>query len=80
MMYYLTEAFSSLKTKFKKKGGGTHIKEIQAFQRYLKTLYNTNKLSQTIFDAAHTLKEKLVEKIPKLKFPSYVAYKYAFAL
>lgn len=35
-------------------------------------MYNPNNLIQTIFKATPTLKEKIVKKIPKLKFPSYV--------
>lgn len=76
---HLTETFVSLQTKFKK-GTSTHIKEIFVFQRYFETVYNPRDLHRTIFEATATLKEKLIEKIPRLKFPPYVKDKYIFSL
>lgn len=55
-----------------KKGTYTHIKEIQAFQNYFQTSYRPDDLSQTIREAAVTLKENISKKMENLKIPSYV--------
>lgn len=78
-MHHLTEAYISLHTKLKK-GTCTHNKEIWAFQHYFEAVYNPSDHSRTISKAAPTLKEKLIEKITKLKFPSYVKDKYLSTL
>lgn len=78
-MHSLKEVFSSLHTKFEK-GKSLHIKEIKAFHRYFKTVYDPNNLRRTIFEATKILKEKLIEKMPKLNFPSYATDIYTFAL
>lgn len=57
-----------------------HIEKIQAFQCYFEIVYNPSQLSQTIYDANLTLKYKVSNKIPKLKFPPYVKDKYDFTL
>lgn len=58
MVQRLTYAFSFLKNE-KKKSENTHIKEIQPFQRYFKTIYNPFDICQTIYDAVVTLKHEL---------------------
>lgn len=68
---HLTRAFSFVQDKIKK-GKFTHIKEIQAFQKYFETTYRPNDLGRTIREAAVTLKEKFTKKLGSLKFPSYV--------
>ena len=78
-MTQLTVAFDVLQ------GKGTkckeiHIKEIQAFQNFFKVVYLPNDLRRTISDAARELKEKIIEKIPQLKIPSYAKDKYFYAL
>jgi len=75
----LISAFNLMQKKMKK-AKGTHIREIQAFQKYFKTVYDPLHLSQTVHNAAKTLKEKLLEKIPTSKFPPFVTNKYLFAL
>lgn len=57
----LTKAFTFVQEKVKK-GISTHIKEIQAFQNYFETAYRPDDLSQTVYDATLTLKEKFTKK------------------
>lgn len=65
-----------------KKGTSTHIKEIQALQKYFETVYRHDDLSRTVCGAAVTLKETFIKKMEFLKSPSYVKleqwYKTAF--
>lgn len=68
---HLTIDFLPLQTKIKK-GTSTHILEIHAFQCSFEIVYDPRNLYLTIFEAATTLKEKLLEKLPGLKIPSYV--------
>jgi len=75
----LISAFTSLQKK-SKKPRGTHIREIQAFQNYFETVYDPLHLSRTVQYAAQTLKEKLLVKLYKLKFPPLVENKYLFAI
>lgn len=76
---HLTDTFSYLQTKFKKIRG-THIKEIQAFQKYFENVYNPCHLSRTIYDVTLTLKHKVTEKLSNLKVPPYVKNRYDFSL
>lgn len=73
----LTGAFTSLQTKLIK-GTYIHIKEIQAFQHYFEIMYNLGDLRRTISKAAATLKEIILETIPKLKLHSHIKDKYIF--
>src|SRR3954469_6995730 len=79
----LTEAFDDEQEKFYK-GTSTHIKEIQAFQKFFETIYRPDDLSLTIREAAVILREKFFAKLDKLKLPSYVRpelrYEVAFKL
>lgn len=52
------------------------------FRKYFETIYRIDDLSRTIWEAAHTLKEKILKKLPDLETPSYVKYEdmYEFAL
>lgn len=43
-------------------------------------MYDPNDLSQSIREVAITLMEKMMAKLPDLKIPNYVNYKYTFAL
>lgn len=63
-----------------KKGSYTHIKEIQAFLHYFEIVFNLGDLSWTISKATKILKQKMIDKISKLDFHSYVEDKYFFAL
>lgn len=63
-----------------KKNKGTHIREIQAFQKYFQTVYDPIHLSRTVNNAAQTLRDKIYEKIPIVKFPPYTPNKYRFTL
>lgn len=62
------------------KGRAKHVKEIQAFQEYFKTMYNPNDLGQMICEEVVTLKEKMMVKLLNLRIPDYVKEKYTFAL
>jgi len=75
----LISAFNYVQRK-SKKPKGTHLREIQAFQKYFKTVYDPLHLSRTVYNAAKTLKLKLLDKIPTSKFPPFVTDKYLFAL
>ncbi|XP_058748016.1 uncharacterized protein LOC131620851 [Vicia villosa] len=79
----LTAAFTDVQENFKK-GTSTHIKEIQAFQKFFETIYRPDYLSRTVREAAVTLREKFSTKLNKLKLPSYVRpelrYEVAFKL
>lgn len=68
---HLTIAFASIQERFEKVRSFP-IKEIQAFHKYFKTIYRPDDLSRTICEDAHTLKEKILKKLPDLKIPSYV--------
>ncbi|XP_027351434.1 polycystic kidney disease protein 1-like 3 [Abrus precatorius] len=57
----------------KAKTRGTHIREIQSLERFFKVIYLPRRISQTIFEAAISLKEKTKERakaIPKTKTPT----------
>ncbi|XP_058732451.1 uncharacterized protein LOC131603986 [Vicia villosa] len=79
----LTAAFADVQEHFRK-GTTTHIKEIQAFQKFFETIYRPDDLSRTVREAAITLREKFSAKLDKLKLPSYVRpelrYEVAFKL
>lgn len=75
----LTTAFTSLQAK-PTKCKFTHAKQIQAFQKYFKTVYDPNNLRRTIEEAARELRERVTDKIPDLKIPGYAKDKYLFAL
>lgn len=70
---YLTNTFASVQDKYKK-GTQTHIKEIQAFQKYFENAYIPDDLSRAIREAAVTLREKFTKKLEDLKLPSYVKH------
>lgn len=59
--HHLTKVFSSVQDKVKK-GLSTHIKKVQAFQKYFETAYKPDDLSQTVCKAAVTLKEKFTRE------------------
>jgi len=63
-----------------KKRKGTHIREIQAFQKYFQTVYDPLHLKRTVNYAAKTLRDKTFDKIPTMKFPPFTPNKYLFAL
>src|SRR3954471_22267169 len=79
----LTAAFIDVQENFQK-GTSTHIKEIQAFQKFFETIYRPDDLSRTVREAAVTLRKKFSTKLNKLKLPSYVRpelrYEVAFKL
>src|SRR3954469_9324233 len=79
----LTEAFDDVQEKFHK-GTSTHIKEIQAFQKFFETIYRPDDLSQSVREAASILQEKFSNNLDKLKLPSPVrpelCYEVAFKL
>ncbi|XP_058768267.1 uncharacterized protein LOC131641989 [Vicia villosa] len=79
----LTEAFTAVQDKFHK-GTSTHIKEIQAFQKFFETIYRPDDLSRTVREAAVILREKFSAKLDKLKLPPSVRpelrYEVAFKL
>jgi len=57
-----------------------HIREIQAFQKKFETVYDPLHLSRIVYYAAKTLRDKIHDKIPTMKFPSFTPSKYLFAL
>jgi len=63
-----------------KKSKGTHIREIQAFQKDFQTVYDSLHLKRTVNYAAKTLRNKVLDKIPIMKFPPFTPNKYLFAL
>jgi len=50
-----------------------HVKEIQAFHKIFKVVYNPLNVKKTVKEAALVLKQKVLDKVPKLKFPSYIS-------
>ena len=75
----LTKAFLFVQENIQK-GKFTHIKEIQAFQRYFETVYDPTNISRTVFDAAKKLKEKFTKKLPSLKIPSSIKREHRYEL
>ena len=75
----LTSTFHTLQNK-DKKTRGTHIKEIQQFQRYYQTAYNPLHPRRTVYYAAQTLRDKIREKIPETIFPPGTPNKYLYVL
>ena len=75
----LISAFDIVKNK-SKKSKGTHIREIQAFQKYFQTVFDPLHLKRTVTYAAKTLRDKTFDKIPTMKFPLFTPNKYLFAL
>ena len=75
----ITETFTNLQAKATK-CKTIHAKQIQAFQQYFQVVYRPNGLCRTIFKAPKELKEKVTDRIPKLKILSYVKDKYLYAL
>jgi len=63
-----------------KKKKGTHIREIEAFQKFFQTVYDPLHLRQTVHYAAKTLTYKINDKLPSMKFPPFTPSKYLFAL
>lgn len=76
---HLTTYFLPLHTKINK-DMSTNINEIHAFQPCFETMYDPLNLHRTIFEAATTLNEKFLEKLPEIKIPSYVEDRYLFYL
>jgi hypothetical protein len=72
-------AFNTVQNK-SKKDKGTHIREIQGFQFFFQTAYFPLHLKRTIHYAAQTLRDKIYDKIPTMKFPPFTPSKYLFAL
>lgn len=75
----LTVAFTFLQAK-PTRCEYTHIKQIQAFQKYFKVVYLPSNLRRNIEEAARELREKITDKIPDLVIPGYAKDKYLFAL
>jgi len=75
----LISAFDIVQNKVKK-NKGTHIREIQAFQKNFQTVYDPLHPKRTVYYVARTLKDKILEKIPTMKFPPFTPSKYLFAL
>jgi hypothetical protein len=63
-----------------KKSKGTHIREIQAFQKFFQTAYDPLHLKRTVHYAAQTLRDKKFDKLPTMKFPPSTPSNYLFAL
>lgn len=63
-----------------KKDTSTHIKEIQAFQKYFETAYRPDDLSRTIREAVDTMRENFMKKLPDLKLPLYVKPEHRYEL
>jgi len=61
-----------------KKSKGTHIQEIQGFQKYFQTIYDSLHLKHTVNYAPKTLRDKTLDKIPTMKFPPFTHNKYLF--
>ena len=57
-----------------------HIREIQAFQKHFQTMYDPLHLSRIVYYAAQTLRDKINDKIPTMKFPPFTPSKYLFSL
>ena len=79
---------TSLQDATSKKRKGTHVAEIQAFERYFKTIYNPMHLESTISEASKNLKERsksYLEKYPgrnyvNLKFPPLPSAPFGLAI
>ena len=64
-----------------KKTKGTHIREIQAFQKFFQTICDPLYPKRTVYYAARILKDKILgKKIPTTKFPPFIPSKYLFTL
>ena len=64
-----------------KKTKGTHIREIQAFQKFFQTICDPLYPKRTVYYAARILKDKILgKKIPTTKFPPFIPSKYLFAV
>jgi hypothetical protein len=72
-------AFNVVQNKTKK-SKGTHIREIQAFQKYFQNVYDPLHLKRIVNYAAQTLRDKIYDKLPSMKFPPFTPSKYLFAL
>jgi len=46
-----------------------HIKEIQAFNTFFEVVYNPLNVERIVKEAALVLKQKMLEKLPNIKFP-----------
>jgi len=55
-----------------KKNKGTHIQEIQAFQKFFQTVYDPLHLKRTGQYAAKTLRDKINDKLPVNIFLPYI--------
>jgi len=72
-------AFHAVHKKSKKKKA-THIREIQAFQKFFQNAYGPLHLKMTVHYAAQTLRDKIYDKIPTMTFPPFTPSKYLFVL
>jgi len=63
-----------------KKNKGMHIREIQVFQKFFQTVYDPLHPKRTVHYAAKTLRDKINDKLPSMKFPPFTPNKYLFAL
>lgn len=81
LLQHLTGDFFSLHKQTKKsKGWGTHIKKFWTFQNYFKIVYNQCQLNHIIHVVTFSLKQTILELLPKRNFPSYIKNRYNFAL
>jgi len=49
-----------------------HVKEIQAFYIFFEVVYNPMNVEKTVSEAALVLKQKVLDKVSSLTFPSYI--------
>jgi len=70
LLLQLISAFDVVQNKLKK-SKGTHIREIQAFQKYFQTIYDPLHLKRTVNYVVKTLMDKTFDKIPTIKFPPF---------
>jgi hypothetical protein len=63
MLPQLILAFTTVQSRTKN-NKGTHIREIQAFQKYFQTTCDPLHLKRTVNYAAQTLRDKIYDKLP----------------
>jgi len=51
---------------------GMHVKEIQAFHKFFQVVYNPLNIEKTVKEVTLVLKQKVLNKVPKLTFPPYL--------
>lgn len=67
----LITAFPSLQSK-SKENKGMHIKEIQDFHKFFEVVHNPLNVEKIVKEAALVLKQKVLEKVSKIKFSLYI--------